>query len=605
MTMYIPATSLPDTSRDDIKTLRALLPFLWNYRGRVLLALGFLVLAKVANVGVPLVLKDIVDSLDSNTHSLLVLPLALLLAYGALRLASSLFNELRDSVFARVRHGAMRSVSLKVLEHLHTLSLRYHLERKTGGLSRDIDRGTRSVSSLMNYMVFSILPTLVEIALVAGILLSRYDIWFTVVTLVAVVTYIVFTMRVTEWRMKYRVSMNKFDSEANTRAVDSLLNYETVKYFGNEHYELQRYDHSLKQWEAEAVNSQTSLSALNFGQAIIIAAGVTIIMILASQGVVAGNMTLGDLVLVNAFLLQLFIPLNFLGIVYSQLKHSLTDMRLMFDVMDKQAEITDRPDALPLDADNAEIRFEHVSFSYQPERPILHDVSFTIAPGKKVAIVGPSGAGKSTLARLLFRFYDTTDGRILINNQDISSVTQDSLRRAIGIVPQDTVLFNESLRYNLAYASPGAGEEEIAQAAQLAHLTDFIASLPQGYDTVVGERGLKLSGGEKQRVAIARAVLKNPHILIFDEATSSLDSHSEQAILAALRDAAAHHTSLVIAHRLSTIVDADTILVMDNGRIVESGVHQSLIAAGGAYARLWAMQQEESRMQQAGIEQAP
>jgi ATP-binding cassette subfamily B protein len=605
MTMYIPATSLPDTSRDDIKTLRALLPFLWNYRGRVLLALGFLILAKVANVGVPLVLKDIVDSLDSNTHSLLVLPLALLLAYGALRLASSLFNELRDSVFARVRHGAMRSVSLKVLEHLHTLSLRYHLERKTGGLSRDIDRGTRSVSSLMNYMVFSILPTLVEIALVAGILLSRYDIWFTVVTLVAVVTYIVFTMRVTEWRMKYRVSMNKFDSEANTRAVDSLLNYETVKYFGNEHYELQRYDHSLKQWEAEAVNSQTSLSALNFGQAIIIAAGVTIIMILASQGVVAGNMTLGDLVLVNAFLLQLFIPLNFLGIVYSQLKHSLTDMRLMFDVMDKQAEITDRPDALPLDADNAEIRFEHVSFSYQPERPILHDVSFTIAPGKKVAIVGPSGAGKSTLARLLFRFYDTTDGRILINNQDISSVTQDSLRRAIGIVPQDTVLFNESLRYNLAYASPGAGEEEIAQAAQLAHLTDFIASLPQGYDTVVGERGLKLSGGEKQRVAIARAVLKNPHILIFDEATSSLDSHSEQAILAALRDAAAHHTSLVIAHRLSTIVDADTILVMDNGRIVESGVHQSLIAAGGAYARLWAMQQEESRMQQTVTERVP
>jgi ATP-binding cassette subfamily B protein len=585
--MHIPATSLPDASSgDDIKTLRALLPFLWNYRGRVLLALGFLILAKVANVGVPLVLKDIVDSLDGNTHSQLVLPLALLLTYGALRLASSLFNELRDSVFARVRHGAMRSVSLKVLEHLHTLSLRYHLERKTGGLSRDIDRGTRSVSSLMNYMVFSILPTLVEIALVAGILLSRYDIWFTVVTLIAVVTYIVFTMRVTEWRMKYRISMNKFDSEANTRAVDSLLNYETVKYFGNEQYEIQRYDHSLKQWEAEAVNSQTSLSALNFGQAIIIAAGVTTIMILASQGVVAGNMTLGDLVLVNAFLLQLFIPLNFLGIVYSQLKHSLTDMRLMFDVMDRQAEITDRPNATPLDAENAEI-------------------SFTIAPGKKVAIVGPSGAGKSTLARLLFRFYDTTGGRILINNQDISSVTQDSLRRAIGIVPQDTVLFNESLHYNLAYANPGASQEDIEKAAQLAHLTDFIASLPQGYDTVVGERGLKLSGGEKQRVAIARAVLKNPHILVFDEATSSLDSHSEQAILDALRDAAAHHTSLVIAHRLSTIVDADTILVMDKGRVVESGIHHSLIAAGGAYARLWAMQQEESRLQQTDPEQAP
>jgi ABC-type transport system involved in Fe-S cluster assembly fused permease/ATPase subunit len=600
-TMHLPPTTLPGTAGNDLKTLRALVPFLWDYRGRVLLALGFLILAKVANVGVPLVLKDIVDSLDAGEHGPLVLPLALLLAYGVLRLASSLFNELRDAVFARVRHGAMRSVSLKVLEHLHKLSLRYHLERKTGGLSRDIDRGTRSVSSLMNYMVFSILPTLVEISLVAVILLSRYDIWFTIVTLVAVLTYILFTMSVTEWRMKFRVSMNRFDSEANTQAVDSLLNYETVKYFGNEQYELQRYNNSLKHWESEAVNSQTSLSALNFGQSVIIAAGVTVIMIMAAQGVVAGHMTLGDLVLVNAFLLQLFIPLNFLGIVYSQLKHALTDMHLMFDVLDREPEITDRPDAKPLDATAAEVRFEQVSFAYDARRPILHDISFTISPGEKVAIVGPSGAGKSTLARLLFRFYDISAGRILVNNQDISQVTQESLRQAIGIVPQDTVLFNESLRYNIAYAKPGASHDEIEQAARVAHLTDFIADLPKGYDTVVGERGLKLSGGEKQRVAIARAVLKNPRILIFDEATSSLDSHSEQAILVALREAAAHHTSLVIAHRLSTIVDADNILVMDSGRIVEAGVHQALIARGGAYARLWAMQQEESRLQQQGI----
>jgi ATP-binding cassette subfamily B protein len=569
----------------------------------VLVSLSFLVLAKVANVGVPLVLKHIVDSLDAAGNGRLVLPVALLLMYGLLRLASSLFNELRDAVFARVRHGAMRSVSLKVLGHLHQLSLRYHLERKTGGLSRDLDRGTRSVSSLMNYMVFSILPTLVEIALVAVILLSRYDIWFTLVTLTAVAVYITFTMKVTEWRMKFRVSMNKFDSEANTQAIDSLLNYETVKYFGNEQYELRRYDESLKHWEADAVNSQTSLSALNFGQALIIAAGVTAIMIMAARGVVNGNMTIGDLVLVNAFMLQLFIPLNFLGVVYSQLKHALTDMHLMFDVLDQQPEIVDRPGARPLDAGSADIRFEQVSFAYSPERPILHDISFTIPAGKKVAIVGPSGAGKSTLARLLFRFYDVTTGRILVNHQDISEVTQKSLRQAIGIVPQDTVLFNETLRYNIAYARPDAGRDEIEQAVRLAHLSHFIASLPQGYDTVVGERGLKLSGGEKQRVAIARAVLKNPRILVFDEATSSLDSHSEQAILVALREAAAQHTSLVIAHRLSTIVDADNILVMDSGRIIESGVHPQLIAKGGAYARLWALQQEESRLEQVGIHQ--
>ena len=588
---------MPGTAGNDLKTLRALAPFLWNYRGRVLLALGFLVLAKVANVGIPLLLKDIVDSLDVNASDLLVLPLSLLLMYGLLRLASSLFNELRDAVFARVRHGSMRSVSLKVLEHLHRLSLRYHLERKTGGLSRDIERGTRSVSSLMNYMVFSILPILVEITLIAAILLTRYNIWFAVITFVSVAVYISFTMIVTEWRMKYRVEMNQFDSTAKTQAIDSLLNYETVKYFGNERYELQHYDDSLRSWEAAAVNSQTSLSALNFGQAAIIAAGVTLIMILAAQGVVAGSMTLGDLVLVNAFLLQLFIPLNFLGIVYSQLKHALTDMHLMFDVLDREPEIVDRPDARVLDAGTAGVRFEHVSFAYDPDRPILHDVSFTVAPGQKVAVVGPSGAGKSTLARLLFRFYDVAQGRILINDQDISHVTQDSLRRAIGIVPQDTVLFNESLRYNIAYARPDASREDIEHAARLANIHNFINGLPQGYETIVGERGLKLSGGEKQRVAIARAILKDPRILVFDEATSSLDSHSEQAILEALRKAAAHHTTLVIAHRLSTVIDADQILVMEAGRITESGVHQQLLARGGTYAQLWALQQEEAQQE--------
>jgi len=595
--MHTRPTHMPGTAGSDIRTLRALAPFLWDYRGRVLLALACLVLAKVANVGIPLVLKDIVDRLDADGATLLVLPLSLLLVYGILRLASSLFTELRDAVFARVRHGAMRKVSLRVLEHLHRLSLRYHLERKTGGLSRDIDRGTRSVSSLMNYMVFSILPTLVEILMIAGILLTRYEVWFAVVTFVSVVVYIVFTMVVTEWRMKYRVTMNAFDSKANTQAIDSLLNYETVKYFGNERYELRRYDDSLQGWEAAAVKSQTSLSALNVGQAAIIAMGVTLIMILAAQGVVDGTMTLGDLVLVNAFLLQLFIPLNFLGIVYSQLKHSLADMSLMFDVLNRDPEIADRAGVPDLDPGNAEIRFEHVSFAYEPDRPILHDISFTIRPGEKVAVVGPSGAGKSTLARLLFRFYDIPGGRILINGQDISQVTQDSLRRAIGIVPQDTVLFNESLLYNIAYARPDATQAEIEQAARLANIHGFIAGLPEGYATVVGERGLKLSGGEKQRVAIARAILKDPRILIFDEATSSLDSRSEQVILEALREAAAHHTSLVIAHRLSTIVDADRILVMENGRIVESGVHQALLEQQGTYARLWMLQQEERKLE--------
>ncbi len=578
---------------NDWKTLRALAPFLWDYRGRVVLALAFLILSKVANVSIPLILKAIVDALDTSNNPVLILPVALLIAYGLARLTSSAFNEMRDAVFSRVRHGAMRKVAIRVLEHLHKLSLRYHLERKTGGISRNIERGTRSVSSLLNYMVFSILPTLVEVGLIAAILLVQYDPMFAITAFGSVITYIFFTVRFTEWRMKYRVQMNAKDTQANTQAIDSLINYETVKYFGNEALELHRYNHSLEGWEDAAVKSQTSLSALNAGQAAIIALGVTALMTLASQGVVDGSLSMGDLVLINAFLIQLFIPLNFLGVVYSQLKHATADMQAMFEVLELEPEIQDKVDASVLDVGEGDVRFNNISFAYDADRPILKDISLEIPAGHKVAIVGASGSGKSTLARLLFRFYDVQSGQITINGQDIRGVTQHSLRQSIGIVPQDTVLFNDTLRYNIGYASPETTQNEIENAARAANIHDFIVSLPNGYDTLVGERGLKLSGGEKQRTAIARAILKNPRILIFDEATSSLDSASEQVILDALKSVARHHTTLVIAHRLSTIIDADEILVMENGRIIERGSHHDLLSHQGAYTTLWELQKKQ------------
>jgi ATP-binding cassette subfamily B protein len=593
MSVHHRHTSAPTENRKDWANIRALMPYLWEYRGRVLLALSSLVLAKVANVGVPLVLKELVDKLDVQMDLLVVLPVGLLLAYGALRLSASLFNELRDVLFTRVRYRAMRRLTLRTLEHLHNLALRFHLERKTGAISRDLSRGAASLSTLLNYLAFSILPILVEFLLVAGILVKQYDVVFTFIIFGSVAVYVAFTFAVTNWRTEYRLAMNRYESQANNEAIESLINYETVKYFGNEELELKRCGATLSKWEDNAVISQASMSALNFGQATIIAVGVTLIMFFAADEVRNGDMSIGDFVLVNAFLLQLFIPLGFLGIVYRQMKHSLTDMDQLVKLLEEVPEIKDHPDATELHVTQGEVRFEHVAFAYQTDRPILHDVDFTIPPGKKVAVVGASGAGKSTLARLLFRFYDVGQGRILIDGQEISGVTQDSLRAAIGIVPQDTVLFNESLQYNLAYARPEATQEEIISAAQLAQLHDFVQSLPEGYDTIVGERGLKLSGGEKQRVAIARAILKRPRILIFDEATSALDSKSEQAILSALKLASAEHTTLVIAHRLSTIVDADQILVMDDGRIVERGDHNSLLADAGVYAKLWTLQQNE------------
>ncbi len=601
MQTRISATERVHRDRRDWHNLRGMLPYLWDLRGRAVAALVCLVLAKVANVGVPLALKGIVDAFEGARAQTLVLPLSLLVAYGALKLATALFNELRDVVFARVRYRAMRRLSTRVLAHLHALSLRYHLERKSGAVSRDLERGTRSVSTILNYLAFSILPVLVEFALVGVILLGRYAPSFALVTFGTVAVYVAFTFAITEWRMEYRHEMNRLDSAGNAQAFDSLLNYETVKYFGNERLELDRYDRTLAGWEEMAAKSQTSMSVLNFGQGAIIALGVTLLMVLAAQGVVGGTMTLGDLVLVNALLLQLFIPLNFLGVVYRQIKYALADMDLVFKLLERRPEIEDAPGAPPLRVGPGEVRFEQVDFHYQSERPILEGLDFRIEPGRTLAVVGHSGAGKSTLARLLFRFYDATGGRILIDGQDIRGVTQESLRAGIGIVPQDTVLFNESIYYNLLYGRPDATRAEVLRAAEMAHIRTFVEGLPEGWDTVVGERGLKLSGGEKQRVAIARAILKRPRILVFDEATSSLDSHTEQAIQQTLAEVAEDHTTLTIAHRLSTVVDAHRILVLDHGRIREQGTHRELLAAGGHYAAMWELQQREASERPAAL----
>ena len=577
--------------RGDWRTIATLLPYLTAYRGRVLFALACLIGAKLANVGVPLVLKQIVDSLTAPT--VLVLPLALLAAYGAMRLSTTVFTELREYLFAKVTQSAVRTVTLKVFRHLHALSLRFHLARQTGGLTRDVERGTRGISTLISFTLFSILPTLIEIGLVSAILIARYDVWFIGITAGALTLYIAYTVTVTEWRTGFRRTMNELDSKANTRAMDSLLNYETVKYFNNEEFEATRYDESLRRWEAAAVKSQTSLSLLNIGQSAIIAVTVTLIMWRATLGVVDHTMTIGDLVLVNAFMIQLYIPLNFLGVIYREIKQALADIERMFRLIEEHAEVKDAPGAGPLRVAGGEVRFEHVDFSYEPRRQILFDVSFTIPAGRNIAVVGPSGSGKSTLARLLYRFYDVTGGRVTIDGQDLRAVEQASVRAAIGIVPQDTVLFNDSIEYNIAYGRPGATQDEIVAAARLAQIHDFVASLPDGYQTTVGERGLKLSGGEKQRVAIARAILKNPRILIFDEATSALDSKAEKLIQEELEQISADRTTLTIAHRLSTIVHADQILVLERGRIVERGTHAELLGRGGPYARMWALQQQE------------
>ncbi|MBP4049846.1 ABC transporter ATP-binding protein/permease [Chromobacterium violaceum] len=579
------------SDRHDWQTIKTLLPYLWAFKWRVTLALACMVLAKVAAVTVPLYLKDIVDQL-SVPATLLAIPVLALTGYGVARLLSGVLGELRDAVFARVIQGAVRSVARNVFRHLFKLSLRFHLERHTGGMSRDIERGTKGIGFLLNFTVFNILPTLLEIGMVTAILLHRYSWEFAVVTVGTIAFYIVFTLLVTEWRTVYRRTMNDLDSKANSKAIDALLNYETVKYFNNEEYESRRYDRNLEAWEASAIKNQVSLSLLNAGQAAIIAIGVTLVMVLAARDVVEHRMTVGDVVLVATFITQLYAPLNFLGFVYREIKHSLADIERMFKLLGVNLEVADAPGAKSLDTRSATVRFDHVGFAYESKRQILHDVDFTIPAGQTLAVVGASGAGKSTLSRLMFRFYDATSGAVRINGEDIRSLTQDSLRAHIGIVPQDTVLFNDTVYYNIAYGKPGATREEVMDAARSAHIHDFVSSLPDGYDTMVGERGLKLSGGEKQRVAIARTILKNPPILIFDEATSALDSRTEKAIQRELTAISANRTTLIIAHRLSTIVDADRILVLDAGRVVEQGSHRELLAQNGRYAEMWRLQQE-------------
>ena len=579
----------------DWQTLSRLLPYLWQYKWRVVIALSLMVGAKLANVSVPLLLKELVDAMSlkpGDPQVVLVVPVALLLGYGALRLLTSAFTELRELVFAKATQGASRSIALQTFEHLHALSLRFHLARQTGGMTRDIERGVRGIESLISYSLYSIIPTLIEVGLVLTILAVKFDAWFAGITLLALSLYIFFTVRITEWRTQFRKQANEFDSAAHTRAIDSLLNYETVKYFGNERFEAGRYDESLERLRLSRLKAQTSLSLLNTGQQLIIASALVAMLWRATEGVVAGRMTLGDLVMINAFMIQLYIPLNFLGVLYREIKQSLTDLDKLFVLMDREREVADAPGAHALALQGApDVVFDRVSFAYESDRPILKDISFTIPAGKTVAVVGPSGSGKSTLARLMFRFYDVQRGFIRIAGQDIRQVTQNSVRQALGIVPQDTVLFNDSVAYNIAYGRPGASQAEIEGAARSARIHDFIASTPKGYQTSVGERGLKLSGGEKQRVAIARTLLKDPPILVFDEATSALDSANERAIQAELASVAQNKTTLVIAHRLSTVVDAHEILVMDAGQIIERGNHSALLAQNGRYASMWAMQQ--------------
>jgi len=578
--------------RREWRVVPMLLPYLWEYRWRVAIALVCLVTAKLANVGVPLVLKEVVDALEPG-RAVIAVPFALLIAYGLLRFSTTLFAELRDAVFVRVTQRAIRRLALTVFRHLHSLSLRFHLERQTGGVSRDIERGTNGVSTLLSYLLFSIVPVILEFGLVAAVLFAKFDWRFVAVTFAAVAIYLAYTFAISEWRIGIRRRANELDSRANTRAIDSLLNYETVKYFNNEEYEARRYDENLRSYEQAAVTSETSLGLLNIGQSLIIAAAVTVLMVLAGEGVAAGALSLGDLVLINALLIQLYIPLNFLGMVYREIKQALIDMDRMFRLLDENREVEDRPGARPLPEGGATIGFDRVNFSYDGKRQILRDLSFEVPTGGKVAVVGASGAGKSTLARLLYRFYDVNGGAVMVSGVDIRDATQSSLRAAIGIVPQDTVLFNDTIYYNIRYGRPDAAREEVVAAAQAAHIHEFIQSLPDGYEAKVGERGLKLSGGEKQRVAIARAILKNPRILIFDEATSALDSKSEKSIQAQLNRVARGHTTLVIAHRLSTVMDADQILVMDQGRIVERGTHRELLERGGLYAQMWLLQQQE------------
>jgi ATP-binding cassette subfamily B protein len=579
----------------DWQTLSRLLPYLWQYKWRVLVALGLMVCAKLANVSVPLLLKELIDAMSlqpGDPTVVLVVPASLLLGYGALRLMTSAFTELRELVFAKATQGAARSIALQTFEHLHALSLRFHLARQTGGMTRDIERGVRGIESLISYSLYSIVPTLIEVALVLSILAVKFDVWFAWITVAALGLYIFFTVRITEWRTQFRKQANEFDSAAHTKAVDSLLNYETVKYFGNEAFEAKRYDESLERLRQARLKAQTTLSLLNTGQQLIIAVALVAMLWRATQGVVDGRMTLGDLVMINAFMIQLYIPLNFLGVLYREIKQSLTDLDKMFVLMDREREVADVPGALPLALEGApDVVFDHVSFAYERDRPILQDISFEIPAGKTVAVVGPSGSGKSTLARLMFRFYDVQQGQIRMAGQDIKQVQQASVRQALGIVPQDTVLFNDTVAYNIAYGCPGASQAEIEGAARAARIHDFIASTPKGYQTSVGERGLKLSGGEKQRVAIARTLLKDPPILVFDEATSALDSANERAIQAELAGVSQNKTTLVIAHRLSTVVDAHEILVMEAGRIIERGNHAALLALQGRYASMWALQQ--------------